>query len=121
MKASAGMAVPLSQSIKPGASERRVGPGRSGRNLVGSPPSGHHHVGQQQDAEMLGDAELAAYFARIGYAGPREPTLAVLRGIVAAHATSIPFENLEVLLRRGVKLDAEALFDKLVERRRGGY
>ena len=40
---------------------------------------------------------------------------------VAAHATSIPFENLEVLLGRGVKLDPEALFDKIVERRRGGY
>src|SRR3954451_20419082 len=61
---------------------------------------------------MLSDAELQAYFARIGYAGPREPTLAVLRGIVAGHATSIPFENVDVLLGRGAKLDNEALLDK---------
>jgi len=70
---------------------------------------------------MLSDAELQAYFGRIGYAGPREPTLAVLRGIVAGHATSIPFENVDVLLGRGAKLDNEALLDRIVVRRRGGY
>ena len=70
---------------------------------------------------MLRDTELAAYFARIGYNGPREATLAALSGIVARQATSIPFENIDVLLGRGAKLDSEALFDKVVERRRGGY
>jgi len=35
---------------------------------------------------MLRDAQLAAYFARIGYAGPREPTLAALRGSRRARA-----------------------------------
>ncbi|HJU19717.1 MAG TPA: arylamine N-acetyltransferase, partial [Stellaceae bacterium] len=62
-----------------------------------------------------------AYFARIGYGGPQAPTLAALRAIVLAHATAIPFENLDVLLGRGARLDGPALADKLVERRRGGY
>lgn len=65
--------------------------------------------------------DLDAYFARIGYDGPREPTLAALRGIVLGHASAIPFENLDVLLGRGVSLDLPALADKLVARRRGGY
>ncbi|HVV50527.1 MAG TPA: arylamine N-acetyltransferase [Polyangia bacterium] len=65
--------------------------------------------------------DLDAYFARIGYAGPRAPTLETLRGLTAAHATAIPFENLDVLLGRPIALEPEALFDKLVARRRGGY
>jgi N-hydroxyarylamine O-acetyltransferase len=69
----------------------------------------------------LSDDDLSAYFARISYSGPREPTLATLRGIVGAHATSIPFENLDVLLGRPIRLDPGALLDKLVHSRRGGY
>ena len=70
---------------------------------------------------MLNETDLSAYFARIGYAGPHEPTLGTLREIAFAHATSIPFENLDVLLGRGVKLGPADLIDKLVHRRRGGY
>ena len=65
--------------------------------------------------------DLEAYFERIGYEGPREPTLAVLNGIVAGHVQSIPFENLDVLLGRGIALDAESLQRKLIHVRRGGY
>jgi N-hydroxyarylamine O-acetyltransferase len=69
----------------------------------------------------LGDDDLSAYFARISYTGPRKPALAVLREIVFTHATSIPYENLDVLLGRPVRLDITSLTDKLVHRRRGGY
>jgi N-hydroxyarylamine O-acetyltransferase len=65
--------------------------------------------------------DLDAYFARIGYAGSRAPTLATLHALTAAHAQAIPFENLDVLLGRRISLDAEAIFDKLVRRERGGY
>ena len=54
--------------------------------------------------------------------GAREPTLATLRGIVAgACRRNIPFENVDVLLGRGVRLDVARLVDKLVHRGRGGY
>lgn len=66
-------------------------------------------------------ADIDAYCARIGYVGPREPSLDVLRGIVAAHTAAIPFENLDVLLRREIRLDPPSLCAKLVHRRRGGY
>jgi N-hydroxyarylamine O-acetyltransferase len=65
--------------------------------------------------------DLDAYLARIGYTGPRTPTLEVLHALTAAHAQAIPFENLDVLLGRGIDLRPEAVFDKLVRRRRGGY
>jgi N-hydroxyarylamine O-acetyltransferase len=65
--------------------------------------------------------DLNAYFARIGYAGAREPTLATLHAVTLHHATSIPFENLDVLLGRGISLAPEAIFRKLVHEKRGGY
>lgn len=65
--------------------------------------------------------DLDAYFARTGYAGPREPTLATLHAITFHHTTSIPFENLDVLLGRGISLAPDAIFQKLVHNRRGGY
>lgn len=67
------------------------------------------------------DAELDAYFHRIGYTGPRTPTRATLDGIVLAHVAAIPFENLDVLLGRPIALDVPALLRKLVHERRGGY
>jgi arylamine N-acetyltransferase len=67
------------------------------------------------------ELDLTGYFARIGYDGPADPTLDVLQDLVTAHTHAIPFENLDPLL--GVPVDdlsPEALFDKLVHRRRGG-
>jgi N-hydroxyarylamine O-acetyltransferase len=65
--------------------------------------------------------DLDAYFARIGYAGPRTPALSTLHAISAHHAAAIPFENLDVLLNRPPKLDPASLEQQLVHARRGGY
>jgi N-hydroxyarylamine O-acetyltransferase len=65
--------------------------------------------------------DLDAYFARIGYTGPRNPTLEVLNAVAEAHIQSIPFENLDVLLRRSISLEPAAIFQKLVLDHRGGY
>ena len=65
--------------------------------------------------------DLAAYFARIGYTGPRTPTRATLDGILAAHASSIPFENLAILLGRPISLEPADVEQKLVHAMRGGY
>jgi arylamine N-acetyltransferase len=66
--------------------------------------------------------DLTGYFDRINYRGGAEPNIDVLQDLVTAHTQSIPFENLDPLL--GVPVDdlsPEALTDKLVHRRRGGY
>ncbi len=65
--------------------------------------------------------DLDAYFARIGYGGPRVASLATLRTIHALHPAAIPFENLDPLLGRPVSLAIADVADKLVRRRRGGY
>jgi N-hydroxyarylamine O-acetyltransferase len=65
--------------------------------------------------------DLTTYAARVDYAGEFAPTLAVLSDLHLAHATHIPFENIDVLLGRPVPLDIESLWAKLVLARRGGY
>src|SRR5882757_4613706 len=72
--------------------------------------------------EVTDAVDVAAYFDRIGYRGPPEPTVETVHALVAAHNQSIPFENLDPLLGIPVvDLSAAALTDKLVRRRRGGY
>jgi N-hydroxyarylamine O-acetyltransferase len=66
-------------------------------------------------------SELDAYFERIGYPGPRDPTVDVLHAIHRRHALSIPFENLDVLGGGRIDYSPTAVFAKLVHQRRGGY
>ena len=65
--------------------------------------------------------DLAAYLARVGYAGSRSPTLATLQALHARHAMTIAFEDLDPLLGRPVTLDVPSLEAKMVRGRRGGY
>jgi arylamine N-acetyltransferase len=67
------------------------------------------------------DARLAAYLDRIGRPAVTGPDLPTLRSIVAAHARSIPFENLDAFTGREVALDPDALTAKLVHGGRGGW
>ena len=64
---------------------------------------------------------LDAYFARIGYTGPRDVSLATLDGIHQRHAQTIPFENLDIQLGRRIAVDLPSIERKLVHDRRGGY
>jgi len=65
--------------------------------------------------------DLDAYFHRICYRGSRTVSLETLNQIVAAHIRHIPFENLDVLLSREIRLDPAGLQQKLVHEQRGGY
>ncbi|HJW08753.1 MAG TPA: arylamine N-acetyltransferase [Holophagaceae bacterium] len=65
--------------------------------------------------------DLQAYFSRIGFAGDARPDLATLQSLHLAHVMSVPFENLTVQMGEPVRLEPEALEEKLVRRRRGGY
>jgi N-hydroxyarylamine O-acetyltransferase len=70
---------------------------------------------------MITDLDLPAYFARIGYTGPSEPTVALLCELSARHVAQIAFECLDPFLGFPVDLDPAALQAKLVRARRGGY
>ena len=65
--------------------------------------------------------DLHAYLARIGFTGATQPTLTTLQQLHHAHVCTIPFENIDVLLNRPVHLETEAIQEKLVTARRGGY
>lgn len=65
--------------------------------------------------------DLAAYAARLGYAGPLSHSLETLVGLHRAQAFSIPFENLDIHLGRPIGLDPPSLTRKLLAERRGGY
>lgn len=67
------------------------------------------------------DRELEAYFQRVGHDGETAATLETLSSLHRRHAESIPFENLDSLLRVPVRLDCESLVEKLIHQRRGGY
>jgi arylamine N-acetyltransferase len=67
-------------------------------------------------------ADLTGYLSRIDYTGPVEPSLNTLQALVSAHVEHIPFENLDPLMGIPVvDLDVDALTDKMVRHRRGGY
>jgi N-hydroxyarylamine O-acetyltransferase len=70
---------------------------------------------------LITDLGIDAYLRRIGYSGALEPTYGVLEALHLAHATHIPFENIDILLKRTVRLDTASLQAKLVAGRRGGY
>ena len=69
----------------------------------------------------LSDHSLSAYFHRIGYTGTPRADLATLAELQARHVRAIPFEGLDPLVGRPVKLDLPALEAKLIASRRGGY
>jgi N-hydroxyarylamine O-acetyltransferase len=62
-----------------------------------------------------------AYLERIGYRGSPAANEDSLEALHRAQAYSIPFENFDILLNRGIELEPAAIFDKLVRRQRGGY
>lgn len=70
---------------------------------------------------MTSAFDLDAYLERIRYSGARSATFDTLAEIVLRHTQTIPFENLNPLLRWPVRLDIRALQQKLVHDGRGGY
>jgi len=72
----------------------------------------------QWEADRL---DVDAYLRRLGVGWPLPPTAETLRLLHRAHALAIPFENLDVVLGRGVDLDLGAMQAKLLRSRRGGY
>ncbi len=65
--------------------------------------------------------DLDAYFRRIGYTGPRTATLETLSAILLQHPLEIPFETLDPLLKRPVRLDLASIERKIVHEGRGGW
>ncbi len=65
--------------------------------------------------------QLDGYLERLNYSGGVEPTEDRLEALHRAQCYTIPFENFDILLGRGISLEPATIFDKLVNRARGGY
>lgn len=70
---------------------------------------------------MKASGKLTAYCARLGLGGAPKADAEGLAQLQAAHRQAIAFENIDVLLGRGIRIDSDSVFDKLVMRQRGGY
>ena len=64
---------------------------------------------------------VAGYLARIRYEGSTDPSADTLRLVHRAHLFTVPFENLDIGLRRTIACDADAAVRKIVDHRRGGF
>ncbi|TGN78201.1 arylamine N-acetyltransferase [Streptomyces bauhiniae] len=62
-----------------------------------------------------------AYLRRLGAERPARPTTEALRDLHLRHLRTVPFENLSIHLGEPVVLNEQALLDKVVEARRGGF
>jgi N-hydroxyarylamine O-acetyltransferase len=65
--------------------------------------------------------DLDAYFARIRLSEVPAADAEGLATIQRAQRLAIPFENLDIRLGRGIRIDGDSVFAKLVTARRGGY
>lgn len=64
--------------------------------------------------------DVDAYLDRLGLTQPYGADLDSLRELHERHLATVPFENLDVHLGVPVEFTDDALFDKIVRRRRGG-
>lgn len=62
-----------------------------------------------------------AYLERIAVSDPVSLSIDFLEQIHRAHAYTIPFENFDIMLGRGIDLSPGKLFDKIILQSRGGY
>ena len=65
--------------------------------------------------------DIARYLERITYHGSREPIVSTLQALREAHLLAVPFENLDIALRRAIVLDEASFWTKIVEHHRGGF
>ncbi len=65
--------------------------------------------------------DIEGYLQRIRYADPVKPDVQTLHGLQHAHLLTVPFENLDIGLKRPILLDDVSLWNKIVMNGRGGF
>jgi len=65
--------------------------------------------------------DIPTYLERINYFDPVKPDVETLRGLHAAHMRSVPFENLDIGRKQPIQLTEEALWEKIIICKRGGF
>lgn len=64
---------------------------------------------------------MQTYLRRMEYDGPWDVSAETLRQLHRQHLFTVPFENLDIPLRRQINLDPRRMYDKIVGHHRGGF
>jgi len=64
---------------------------------------------------------VVAYLEHIHYTHPVKPDVDTLRGLQLAHMRTVPFENLDIGLKRPIQLTENTLWEKIILHKRGGF
>lgn len=65
--------------------------------------------------------EINAYLERINYTGSVKADTQTLYGLHLAHMLAVPFENLDIGLKRPIHIDEQSIWDKIIVNKRGGF
>jgi len=65
--------------------------------------------------------DISLYLARIRYSQPIKPDAQTLQGLQLVHMLNVPFENLDIGLKRPILLTEEVLWNKIIVQKRGGF
>lgn len=65
--------------------------------------------------------DIQTYLERIGYDKPTRPDNETLHELHLAHMLTVPFENLDIHLGNPIQLTEQALWNKLIVHKRGGF
>ena len=65
--------------------------------------------------------ETTNYLQRINYTTPVNPDTSTLYGLHLAHMFAVPFENLDIGLKRKIHITEQATYEKIVLNNRGGF
>ena len=65
--------------------------------------------------------DVITYLSRLRYTDPVQPDVTCLRGLHQAHMRTVPFENLDIVLHRPIRIDEQSLWEKIVINKRGGF
>ncbi|MEA0564319.1 arylamine N-acetyltransferase family protein [Lysinibacillus irui] len=66
------------------------------------------------------NSQIRLYLQQIQFQGSLEPTIQLLGKLQTKHLLTIPYENLDVALNRGISFAIPDLFQKIIINRRGG-
>lgn len=75
---------------------------------------------EEINGKIMSDEQVGLYLERLGMEKPQQPDLSYLTALQQAHISRIPFENLDIMAKKPISLEREALFEKIILRRRGG-
>src|SRR6202051_1611412 len=84
---------------------------------AGRTPSVETGLAPSQAAAM----DVQAYLQRIDYQGSLTLDIDLLRSLHRAHLFTVPFENLDIPLRREIVCDEGRILRKIVNEKRGGF